>query len=360
MDEKNNPAVSIIVPMYNTAKYVVECLESIFAQTFQNFELILIDDCSTDNSREIVADYVTKMNMIDKVKLIGLSENAGNPAIPRNIGLKLASGEYVMFVDSDDVLTKTALEELYTTAKELDADFMSCRQFYMFHGETVQTATRIKLKGPKIEKPVPVPDPLLSYSKRQFAPMVWLCFIRREIIAQNNIEFPQIPMTEDAFFVFAALYFSKKVFRVPILCYYYRKHAGSITASIPLAEYFDIRVESAILGLKLLEDFDRQHKVFDGRPEVKHATFSRTIASTMEGIDGQKLNRKISVQEFNEITQRALQKIDDKDFLTTFLFNYSTNLRVDISEKNSTIKKLQEENQKLKEKIQKITELLQN
>ena len=362
MVEKNNfmPAVSIIMPMYNSEKYIAECLESIFSQTFQNFELIIVDDCSTDRSRDVVVNYVVG-DMVKKVKLIGLTENAGNPAIPRNIGLKAAQGEYVMFVDSDDVLTPTALEELYTTAKELDADFMSCRLFHMFYGETWKNATKIKLRGTKIDKPVQVADPLLSYSKRQFAPMVWVCFIRREIIAKNNIEFPHIPMTEDTFFVFFCLYYSKRVFRIPNLYYHYRKHPDSIqTTKIGDIKFMDIRVESVVRGFKIFEDFDRQHKIFDDRPDVKYATLRRMMIDIMSPADNRKVNQKISVQEFNEIIQKALQKIDDKDFLTTFLFSYSTNLRVNINEKNETIKKLQEENQKLQEKIQKAVEQLQN
>lgn len=364
MEEKNNliPAVSIIIPMYNSEKYVAECLESISVQTLQNFELIIVDDCSTDKSREVVEECVSKFfkNQPEKVKLFVLEKNHGNPAAARNVGLKAAQGEYIMFVDSDDLLSETALEELYTTAKELDADFMSCRLFHLFYGETWKNAAKIKLKGTKIEKPVKVADPLLSYSKRQFAPMVWVCFIRREIISQNNIEFPHIPMTEDTFFVFFVLYFSKKVFRIPNLYYRYRKHPDSIqTTSIGNIKYMDIRVESTIRGLKILEEFDRKHEIFKDRPDVKYSTFARIINDIMSPADGRKVNQKISVQEFNEITQRALQKIDDKDFLTKFLFNYSTNLRVRNNEKDATIKKLQEENQKLQEKIQKTIEQLQ-
>ena len=359
MNEKNisAPAISIITPMYNSAKYVEEFLESVLNQTLQDFELIIVDDCSTDNSREVVENYVSNFfgDKASKVKLIVLEKNTGNPATPRNIGIKAARGEYLMFIDSDDAIIPTALEGLYSTAKEHDADFMSCRQFYLFYGESWKNPTKIKLRGNSLSKVVRIEDPILRYSNRGFAPMVWVCLFKREVIVKNHVEFPHIPMTEDTFFVFFALYYSKKVFRVPNLCYYYRKHPDSIQKSnIPPTKYIDIRVESVVRGLKILEEFDKEHEVFKDRPEVKYTTFKRIIRDIMSPADGRKSYEKISVQEFNEIIQESLQKINDKDFFTTFLFNYSSNQRVEIQEKNAQIKKLQEETQTLQEENKKL------
>lgn len=361
MNEKNisAPAISIITPMYNSEKYVAELLESVLNQTFKNYEMILVDDCSTDNSREVAENYISEFfgDQASKIKLIASEKNSGTPSIPKNIGIRAARGEYIMFVDSDDALSQTALEELYSIAKEYDADVLASRRFYMFHGESVKNPTRISARGVDIKGVIPVNDPLTAYSKRQFTTMTWTYFFKREPIVQNNVEFPNIPMTEDGFFNLFALFFAKKVFRISNLYYYYRKHPESLTADkVPLDRYISIRLESVIRGLKLLEEFDKQYDLFKGNADVRYATFKRFVLDIMGPMDGKKIYQKISVQEFNEFIQKALQKIDDRDFLTTFLFNYSSTLRVDVNERDSKIKKLQEENQKLQEENKKLQE----
>lgn len=367
MENKNSPAVSIIIPMYNVEKYIAGCLDSILEQTLKNFEVILVDDCSTDNSRSIAENYLTKFDN-NQFKFIALEKNHGNPATPRNIALQFARGEYILFVDSDDAITPTALEELYSTAKELDADILSCRRFYMFNGESVKNPRRISIRGVEIKKPVPVSDPVVAYSRHQFFVMTWTHFYKRELIVKNKIEFPNIPMTEDSFFVFFALAFAKKVFRIPNVYYYYRKHAESITAGeVPVYKYLQIRIESVVSGLKVLEAFDKEHEIFKDRPEIKYATANRIVNDIMSPAIKRNIHQKISAQEFDEIIQNALQKIDDSTFLTTFLFKCVTNLKGDFKEKDDNLKKLQEEIQKLKEnnselqnKLQSISDNLQD
>ena len=95
--------ISVIIAMYNTEKYIGECLESLLAQTFQEFEVILIDDCSTDNGNAVARSYTKKFN--GRLKLVRLKKNSGNNGIPNNMGLALSRGEYVLFMDSDDTVT---------------------------------------------------------------------------------------------------------------------------------------------------------------------------------------------------------------------------------------------------------------
>lgn len=121
--KKTIPAVSIIIPMYNTEQYIRDCLDSILAQTFQDFEVIVVDDCSTDNSVLIVESYLPKFNQgVNRLKLIRSEKNSNTPGMPRNVGIRFSRGEYILFVDSDDAITPTALEELYPIAKKFDAD----------------------------------------------------------------------------------------------------------------------------------------------------------------------------------------------------------------------------------------------
>ena len=129
---KTIPAISIIIPMYNTEKYVSECLDSILAQTFDDYEVIIVDDCSTDSSCHIVEEYIPKFtkNGTERLRLVRSKVNSGGAGAPRNIGLSLSRGEYVFFMDSDDAITQTAMEELYSVAQKFPADFLHCEKFY--------------------------------------------------------------------------------------------------------------------------------------------------------------------------------------------------------------------------------------
>ena len=125
---ENAPAVSVIIPMYNAEKFIGECLESILAQTFQDFEVIVVDDCSTDSSVKIIEQYIPSFG--GRLKLSRMDKNSGSGAMPRNKGMELSHGEYVFFMDDDDLLTKTALEEMYTLAKDFDADVVYTEKHY--------------------------------------------------------------------------------------------------------------------------------------------------------------------------------------------------------------------------------------
>lgn len=99
--------VSIIIPLYNSEKYIAEAIESVINQTYKNWELLIVDDCSTDKSREIVKKYASQNKQI---QLIESEVNFGGPARPRNIGLKKATGKYIAFCDDDDLWLPEKLE----------------------------------------------------------------------------------------------------------------------------------------------------------------------------------------------------------------------------------------------------------
>ncbi|MBR0101963.1 MAG: glycosyltransferase family 2 protein, partial [Selenomonadaceae bacterium] len=133
-----NPAVSVIIPMYNVESYVGECLESVLKQTFQDFEVIVVDDCSTDDSVKIVEEYAPKFD--GRLRLFSMEKNTGTPGKPRNKGIELAHGEYIQFLDADDFMILHALEALYTAAKKYDADVVySAAHYLMKNPDDVKT-----------------------------------------------------------------------------------------------------------------------------------------------------------------------------------------------------------------------------
>ena len=112
--------VSVIVPVYNSGKYLKKCLNSLVNQTLKSIEIIIIDDGSTDKSRKIIAWYKSQYPNI--IKVILCSHNG--VAYARNLGIKEAQGEYIKFVDADDYLNINTLELMYNAAKEHDVDIV--------------------------------------------------------------------------------------------------------------------------------------------------------------------------------------------------------------------------------------------
>ena len=136
-----NPLVSVIMPAYNAKKYIHEAIESVINQTYQNWEMIIVDNCSTDNCKEIVTGFIKKDN---RIRLIELEYNSGGPARPRNIGLDNAKGEYVAFLDADDEWHQNKLEIQYKYIKKLNAKFISCEYTYNTLENTIVTIDIIK------------------------------------------------------------------------------------------------------------------------------------------------------------------------------------------------------------------------
>ena len=121
------PLVSIIVPVYNVEKYIRSCVDSILTQTYENLQVILVDDGTLDNSGKICDEFAKKDNRVTVIH----KENGGLSSA-RNEGLDVASGDYIMFVDGDDYLADNAVEILLSANEKYDADFV---QFELIHTE---------------------------------------------------------------------------------------------------------------------------------------------------------------------------------------------------------------------------------
>ena len=114
--------VSVIIPLYNAQAYIRETIESVLAQTYKNFEIIVVDDCSTDESLNIVKNLIEQDS---RIKLIESEVNFGGPARPRNIGAENAKGDYVAFLDADDLWTIDKLDMHLAFMRENSLDFSS-------------------------------------------------------------------------------------------------------------------------------------------------------------------------------------------------------------------------------------------
>ena len=113
--------ISIIIPVYNAAKYLHGCIDTVLAQDYKDWELLLVDDASSDDSADICEEYSRKDKRIKTIRAVH-----GGAAAARNRGIEEAGGEYICFVDSDDTIEPDYLSYMYKAAVEHDADIVSC------------------------------------------------------------------------------------------------------------------------------------------------------------------------------------------------------------------------------------------
>ena len=202
----NAPKVSIIIPVYNAEAFIADCINSVFAQTEQDWELILVDDCSKDNTLEIIQSIINgDVNGNGNFFLLRQERNQG-PSAARNRGIREAKGEYVFFLDADDTITPDCIEVLYGLAKQHDADYVqgkyqtSCEHegLEVQKVQEVQDASLVQ----KRELPSALSDRkeikrlLLNHNKIQFTPHNRL--VRRQMIIDHNLFFNEdIKVRED-------------------------------------------------------------------------------------------------------------------------------------------------------------------
>ncbi len=226
-----NPEVTVIIPMYNAEKYIGECLQSLVNQTFQNFDVLVVNDCSKDNSVVEVQKFLPKFE--GRLKIKTLPKNSGTSALPKNTGIQMARGKYVTFLDSDDYITPTALEELFKIAEETDAEIIHCSHYFTFKdGENeIETKTFQKkdfVDNPTLE-PLDIGERVKKFTELGF--LWWGCnkLIRRDFLIKNKIQFPTSKVWEDMVFAFQCIILAKNYVRVPNIFYYYRLRNDSLS-----------------------------------------------------------------------------------------------------------------------------------
>lgn len=235
---------SIIVPVYNSAKYLQKCLDSLCNQTHTDYEIICVNDGSTDNSLSILEEYKSKYSQLRFYN----QENKGVSAA-RNLGLKVANGDYIMFCDSDDWYeTYSVLEDIDKYILQQD-QLVDCVHFC--------GSTNFEYTSPKndhvFESFETGKNLLLIYSTRQSRLFWGACYAfcyRTQVLKEYNICFDEtLRCREDALFVFDFLYKAGFSIVYPNLCYYYNVHEGSLISSEDL---YVKRAEDAIRFAEIL------------------------------------------------------------------------------------------------------------
>ena len=223
--------ISIIVPVYNVEKYLENCIESILNQTFKDFELILVDDGSTDNSGKICDIYEKKDS---RIKVI--HKNNGGLSSARNAGIDIAGSKYIGFVDSDDSIHPKMYEILYDLQQIYDVDISMCSFKKIYENIDVRNKYVEKLQITEMDN-IKAINNLYNSDIRLDLIVAWNKLYKKELF--NNIRFELGRLHEDEFIIHKILYKSKRLVHINRELYYYLQREGSIMSNISLNSRID-------------------------------------------------------------------------------------------------------------------------
>lgn len=243
--------VSIIIPVYNVAPYIKRCLDSVVAQTFQDIECILVDDCATDNSMIIVEDFIKNYQGRIKFKTIHHAQNSGLSAA-RNTGIKESTSKYLYFLDSDDSITPDCIETLFNL-------FLKYPGISFGQGNILQENGEISKYGfnNTIPEFINEKEDIYKYLLSRITTSAWNRLIRRNFIIENSLYFPVGMVHEDMYWIyFVAKYTIAAAFSQKGTYTYYTNN-GSIMTSISKEKRIERYTSRLDASWKYLEDMDR-------------------------------------------------------------------------------------------------------
>ena len=207
--------ISVVVPVYNCEKTLIRCINSILNQNFEDFELLIINDGSPDNSEEICLDFAKTDKRIRYI----CRENGGLASV-RNLGLKEARGEYLCFVDSDDYIETDALSFMYSSALKEECDIVLCGYFAENGKEVQRVCSNIKEE---------VNARLIELKAKNLIDPAWNKLYKISFLRETGVAFPDGEIYEDTYFNLKLLPFKPKIFITDKCFYHYILNMGSIT-----------------------------------------------------------------------------------------------------------------------------------
>ena len=285
------PAVSIIIPVYNTEKYLREALDTVLAQTMTEIEVLCVDDGSTDSSLKILHEYAAK-----DPRVTVFTQDHQFAGAARNLGIKHAAGKYLLFLDSDDIFPQDLAAKSFARAEETSADIC------VFGGELYFEDTGERRSCPNLCRPdlspkevfsaADCPDALFSIT----SPGPCNKLFRREFITAEGIEFQNTRSCNDVAFVFTAFACAKRITLLDEPLFTYRQHSASLQHTLnknPLAFYnAQLELRNRLIARGLYEP-------------LKYAFAAFSAENCISNLDIMKLNPD-SVKIYNCIRNQAI------------------------------------------------------
>lgn len=247
----NNPKISIIIPVYNTEKYISECLESCINQSLNELEIIVVDDCTPDSAMNIVEKYREKDS---RIKIIHHEKNKGLGGA-RNTGLREAIGEYLWFIDSDDYINTTACQTLYDYARKHDLEILQFSSCNFTEKDEKKIYELNLLNNPWTKSKILNPSDKKSGLSGCPNVTAWSYITKTDFI--KNFEFREGVYHEDVDFTLKLFSQCKRFETVSYTAYYYRINPESIT-NTTLSEK---RMNDMKILCNVLKDYIKEKKI---------------------------------------------------------------------------------------------------
>lgn len=281
--------VSLIIPVYKVEDYIIDCLSSVYAQTYDKIEVIIVDDCSPDNSLAIASELIKDLESRYIVRTVKHVENKGLSAA-RNSGVQVATGEYLYFLDSDDELSANCIECLMKsiTGKGTEVDFAvgGCK----VEGAEVQFFIQ---SPPYTESQPEIISDFLQYKWPMTA---WNKLISRQLFINNDLWFEEGLLHEDELFSFKLACVSNRMAAVYEETYIYKiRTVGSITANMGTRN-FDSLLRINSYKYKVISS------VLQSRPDIK-GCMSYVISTTLIFVNSIRLNRSLMSAQKRKYTR---------------------------------------------------------
>lgn len=207
--------ISVIVPIYKVEEYLERCIKSIVSQTYKNIEIILVDDGSPDNCPAICDEWRERDSRIKVVH-----KRNGGLSDARNTGIKIASGDYVVFVDSDDYIHPQFVDALYYVIKKYSADVVSCDFKLVSETYSNEKMSKIELEKIKVKE-----DFIIS--QKTIGIVAWNKMYKKELF--DKIQFPVGKIHEDSGIWWKVVYYASKIVAISEILYYQYENVDSIT-----------------------------------------------------------------------------------------------------------------------------------
>lgn len=222
--------VSIIIPIYNVEQYITTCLESVEAQTYTDYEVILVDDCGTDNTMAVAEKFISCSSIKNRFRIVRHEHNKGN-SVARNTGISEARGKYIYQLDDDDTMTPDCLEKLVKAAEETHAD-MVVGNFDIIGDE--RDIPRFNTNEVMLTES----ECFHAYLNGKYQMMPWNKLIRRDFILNNKLFFIKGLAHEDNAWSFSMSCLLKKLVFVHDVTYHYVVRSGTIHADKNFTKHF--------------------------------------------------------------------------------------------------------------------------
>lgn len=304
--------ISIIIPVYNSEKFIGRCLESAMRQTYKDIEIICVDDGSTDNSSKIIQEKVKNDNRIIFIK----QKNQG-VSVARNNAINRSTGQYIIFLDSDDYMDENMCEIMINTIKKENVDAVRSNYKRVYpNGTTFKNEKNNLPANRRILKEEIINEILPKFIRGEIKSYLWLLIIKSEIIKDNNIMFiPNVRMMQDKLFYIRLIQRLNSIYQINDCCYNYFCNENS---TIQSKNKVFLRIDAILQVFSILKNDMKENGYFTDKLfyEMQKATFFHVILQIEDalkfGYSKEKLTKKIEECEKNEDFNEMIDTINAK------------------------------------------------